>query len=102
MSSARRPAAARRSCARCWTWTRARAAWARSPSASTPRSSAATRNIAFDEKIGGTFHVALGAAFPEAGGSNESALHWDMVCDLRAGGEVYGDGELIMRDGALL
>ena len=67
-----------------------------------PEIQRATRNIAFDEKIGGTFHVALGAAFPEAGGTNESALHWDMVCDLRNGGEVYGDGELLMRDGALV
>jgi aminopeptidase len=62
----------------------------------------ATRNIAFDEKIGGTAHVALGAAFPEAGGTNRSSLHWDIVRDLRSGGEVYGDGELITRDGAFL
>jgi aminopeptidase len=67
-----------------------------------PEIQRATRNIAFDEKIGGTFHVALGAAFPECGGSNESALHWDMVCDLRSGGEVFADGELLMRDGALV
>jgi aminopeptidase len=62
----------------------------------------ATGSIAFDEKIGGTCHVALGMAFPEAGGTNESGLHWDMVCDLRSGGEVYGDGELIARDGTFL
>ncbi len=61
-----------------------------------------TRNTAFDEKIGGTCHVALGMAFPEAGGSNHSGLHWDLVCDLRRGGEVYGDGELIARDGRFL
>jgi aminopeptidase len=61
-----------------------------------------TNNIAFDEKIGGTAHVALGAAFPEAGGDNRSSLHLDLVCDLRQGGEVYGDGELIARDGAFL
>ena len=61
-----------------------------------------TRNVAFDEKIGGTAHIALGAAFPEAGGTNRSSLHWDLVCDLRQGGEVYGDGELIARDGAFL
>jgi len=60
------------------------------------------RNVAFDEKIGGTAHVALGAAFPEAGGDNRSSLHWDIVCDLRSGGEVYGDGELIARDGRFL
>jgi aminopeptidase len=62
----------------------------------------ATRNTAFDEKIGGTCHVALGMAFPEAGGSNHSGLHWDLVCDLRQGGEVYGDGELIARNGRFL
>lgn len=62
----------------------------------------ATQNVAFDEKIGGTTHVALGAAFPEAGGTNRSSLHWDIVRDLRHGGEVYGDGELIARDGAFV
>jgi aminopeptidase len=62
----------------------------------------ATGNIAFDEKIGGSCHIALGMAFPEAGGSNSSGLHWDMVCDLRDGGEVYGDGELIAKDGRFL
>ena len=63
---------------------------------------AATRDTLFDEKIGGTCHVALGMAFPEAGGQNTSGLHWDIVRDLRAGGEVYGDGELLARDGAFL
>ncbi len=62
----------------------------------------ATRDTLFDEKIGGTFHVALGMAFPEAGGKNSSGLHWDIVCDLRDGGEVYGDGELLARDGRFL
>jgi aminopeptidase len=57
-----------------------------------------TRNILFDEKIGGTIHLALGAAFPEVGGQNRSALHWDMVCDMRQG-EAYADGELIYKDG---
>jgi aminopeptidase len=61
-----------------------------------------TGNVAFDEKIGGTCHVALGAAFPEAGGTNRSSLHWDIVCDLRDGGEVYGDGELLAKDGRFL
>jgi aminopeptidase len=41
-------------------------------------------------------------AFPEAGGNNRSGLHWDMVCDLRAGGEVHGDGDVIYRDGRFL
>jgi aminopeptidase len=62
----------------------------------------ATRNILFDEKIGGTMHLALGAGFPMAGGSNVSAVHWDMICDLRAEGEVYADGELIWKAGAFL
>jgi aminopeptidase len=61
-----------------------------------------TRNILFDEKIGGTMHLALGAAYPECGGTNRSGLHWDMICDLRSGGEVYADGELVYRDGRFL
>ncbi len=60
-----------------------------------------TRNTLFDEKIGGTMHMALGASYPETGGKNESGLHWDMVCDLREG-EVYVDGELCYRDGRFL
>jgi aminopeptidase len=62
----------------------------------------ATRDTLFDEKIGGTCHVAVGMAFPEAGGSNTSAIHWDLVCDLRRGGEVFADGERIFRDGRFL
>ena len=58
-----------------------------------------TKNILFDEKMGGTVHLALGAGFPDAGGVNQSALHWDMVCDLRNGGEVYVDDELFSKDG---
>jgi aminopeptidase len=61
-----------------------------------------TRNILFDEKIGGTIHLALGTAYPESGGLNRSALHWDMICDLRSGSEVYADGELVYRDGHFL
>jgi aminopeptidase len=61
-----------------------------------------TRNILFDEKIGGTIHVALGAGFRQAGGENSSGLHWDMICDLREEGEVYADGELVWRDGRFL
>ena len=61
-----------------------------------------TRNILFDEKIGGTMHLALGSAYPECGGTNRSALHWDLICDLRSGGEVYADGELVYRDGRFL
>jgi aminopeptidase len=61
-----------------------------------------TREILFDEKIGGTVHLALGTAYPETGSANRSALHWDLICDLRDGGEVYADGELAYRDGAFL
>jgi aminopeptidase len=61
-----------------------------------------SRNILYDEKIGGTVHLALGTAYPESGGLNRSALHWDMICDLRAGSEVYADGELVYRDGRFL
>ncbi len=61
-----------------------------------------TKNTLFDEKIGGTFHAALGAAYPETGGLNQSGLHWDMVCDLRQGGEVYANGKLISSNGRFL
>lgn len=61
-----------------------------------------SRNTLFDEKIGGTFHAAVGAGYPESGNCNESALHWDMVCDLRRGGTIEGDGEVISRDGRFL
>ena len=62
-----------------------------------------TRNILFDEKIGGTVHMALGAAYPETGGTNSSGLHWDMILDLRVdGAEVYGDGELVYKNGQFL
>ncbi|MFN2467541.1 MAG: aminopeptidase [Gaiellaceae bacterium] len=61
-----------------------------------------TRNILFDEKIGGTAHLALGQTYPETGGENRSGLHWDMICDLRRGGEVFADGELVYRDGRFI
>lgn len=61
-----------------------------------------TGEVLFDEKIGGTVHLALGEAYTETGGTNRSALHWDMVCDLRSGGEAYADGELVYRDGRFL
>ena len=61
-----------------------------------------TRNILFDEKIGGTMHVALGFGFANLGSQNESGLHWDLICDLRRGGEVFADGELIWRGGRFL
>ncbi len=61
-----------------------------------------TKNTLFDEKIGGTIHIALGLGFPETGSRNKSSLHWDMVCDLRRNGEVYADNELIYKKGKFL
>lgn len=61
-----------------------------------------TKNTLFDEKIGGTIHIAVGLGYPETGSNNKSGLHWDMVCDLRKHGEVYADGELIYRNGKFL
>ena len=55
--------------------------------------------ILFDEKIGGTVHLAVGRSYPESGGTNESAVHWDMICDLRRGGRLSADGEVIQADG---
>ena len=57
------------------------------------------KNILFDEKIGGTVHLALGRSYPETGGSNESALHWDLICDLREGGRLTADGSPLLVDG---
>ena len=66
-----------------------------------------SRNTLFDEKIGGTFHAAVGAGYPESGNANQSGRHWDMVCDLRqgkdrAGGTIEADGEVFSRDGRFL
>jgi aminopeptidase len=58
-----------------------------------------TGNILFDEKIGGTFHMALGAGYPETGSKNRSAIHWDMICDLRTDSEITVDGELFYKNG---
>jgi aminopeptidase len=52
-------------------------------------------SILFDEKIGGTVHLALGRSYPETGGTNVSAVHWDMICDLRQGGTLSADGEVV-------
>ncbi len=57
------------------------------------------KQILFDEKIGGTIHLALGMAFPETGGENKSAIHWDMIKDMRKGGKIYFDGKLVMKNG---
>lgn len=58
-----------------------------------------TKEILLDEKIGGTVHMAIGMSYPETGGVNDSAVHWDMVCDLRQGGSITVDGEELQRDG---
>jgi aminopeptidase len=64
-----------------------------------PRASA---NVLFDEKLGGTVHLAIGRSYAETGGKNDSSVHTDLVCDLREGGELYADGELIQENGRFL
>jgi aminopeptidase len=61
-----------------------------------------THEILFDEKIGGSFHMALGAGYPETGSKNESAIHWDMICDLRQDGEILVDNKPFYRMGTFL
>jgi aminopeptidase len=61
--------------------------------------STGTKEILLDEKIGGTVHMAVGMSYPETGGTNTSAVHWDMVCDLRSGGALVVDGVELQRDG---
>jgi aminopeptidase len=58
-----------------------------------------TKEILLDEKIGGTVHLAVGMSYPETGGTNSSAVHWDMVCDLRRGGRITVDGVEMQADG---
>ena len=58
-----------------------------------------TGQILFDEKIGGSFHLAVGHGYPESLTENDSAIHWDMICDLRKGGEIMVDGQLFYKDG---
>jgi aminopeptidase len=57
-----------------------------------------TKNLLFDEKIGGTIHLALGEGFEDAGGKNMSSIHWDMICDMHHG-EILADGEIFYKDG---
>lgn len=61
-----------------------------------------TSNILFDEKIGGTVHLAVGRSYEDAGGKNVSAIHWDMIKDLRKGGALYLDGKMIQKNGRFL
>jgi aminopeptidase len=58
-----------------------------------------TKNILFDEKIGGTFHMAIGNGFPQAGSQNKSIVHWDFICDMRDDSEILIDGELFYKNG---
>lgn len=58
-----------------------------------------TKSILFDEKIGGTIHMAVGSGYPETGSKNVSAVHWDMICDMRDGGKAWVDGELFYDSG---
>jgi aminopeptidase len=61
-----------------------------------------TRNILFDEKLGGTFHIALGVGYPETGSRNTSTIHWDMICDMRKDAEMSVDGVVIYREGKFI
>ncbi|OPY69475.1 MAG: Aminopeptidase 2 [Syntrophorhabdaceae bacterium PtaU1.Bin034] len=61
-----------------------------------------TRNMLFDEKIGGTIHMALGSSYGEAGGKNESSVHWDLLADMTENAEIHADGEIIYRNGEFL
>lgn len=58
-----------------------------------------TKSMLYDEKIGGTIHLALGRSYPETGGANDSAIHWDMLCDMHTDSEILVDGELFYKDG---
>lgn len=61
-----------------------------------------TRNMLFDEKIGGTIHMAIGNSMANAGGKNKSTIHWDMLCDMRNNGKIYADGELFYENGQFI
>jgi aminopeptidase len=61
-----------------------------------------TKNMLFDEKMGGTIHIALGASVPESGGLNKSAIHWDILKDMKKDGEIYADGKLFYKNGKFL
>jgi aminopeptidase len=55
--------------------------------------------VLLDEKMSGTVHLALGRSYPETGGLNSSALHWDLICDLRSGGRLSADGKVLNENG---
>jgi aminopeptidase len=58
-----------------------------------------TKSILYDEKIGGTIHMAVGVGYPETGSKNKSSVHWDMICDMRDGGKIWVDGILFYDSG---
>ncbi len=61
-----------------------------------------TKNILFDEKIGGSIHMAIGQSYKQCGGKNESTIHWDMITDMKKGGQIYADDELFYEDGQII
>jgi len=61
-----------------------------------------TKNMLFDEKMGGTIHIALGNSYPESGGLNKSAIHWDILKDMKKDGEIYADSKLFYKNGKFL
>ncbi|KNF08127.1 peptidase M29 aminopeptidase II [Gottschalkia purinilytica] len=61
-----------------------------------------TRNMLFDEKMGGTIHAAIGMAYQETNATNKSVIHWDMLCDMKDGGKIYADGELFYENGKFI
>ena len=61
-----------------------------------------TKEMLFDEKMGGTIHMALGNSYPETGGLNKSAIHWDILKDMNKGGEIYADGKMFYKNGRFL
>lgn len=61
-----------------------------------------TKNILFDEKMGGSVHMAIGQSYLQAGGKNESSVHWDMITDMKNGGQILADGKVIYEDGTFL
>jgi len=62
----------------------------------------ATKNILFDEKIGGTIHMAVGQSYKQTGGLNESSIHWDMIAEMKYGGQIFADDKLIYENGVFL
>jgi aminopeptidase len=61
-----------------------------------------TKNILFDEKIGGTVHMAIGQSYLQTGGKNQSPIHWDLIANMKNGGQIYADGEKIYENGLFL